>query len=226
VDFSDLLIKGRSSKGNIITKFPIRKIEFKSPGVSTLKPRKIWFDDAVQRLNVDERGELLGEFTAEDKLLIITQSGIAKTIAPTLNYHFEEDMIVLEKWNPKKPVSAIYFDGDKEKYFVKRFRVEYPEREDKFITEHPKSQLEIVATDFKPNAEVIFSKRSLDSIIVDFEEFIAVKGVKAIGNQLSTDKIKQVNLLEPKPYTPPVLKEMEVDDDTNAEEKDNQPTLF
>lgn len=226
IDFSEILIKGRSSKGNLITKFPIRKIEFKSAGASTLKPRKIWFDDTVQRLNVDERGELLGEFTADDKLLIITQSGIAKTISPKLNYHFEDDMIVLEKWEPNKPVSAIYFDGEKEKYFVKRFMIDHPEREDKFITEHPKSQLEIVATDFRPNAEVIFSKRSLDSIVVDFEEFISVKGVKAVGNQLSTDKIKQVNLLESNPYTPPVLDEIEVKEDSILEDDDVQPTLF
>jgi len=226
IDFSDLMIKGRSSKGNLITKLPIKKIEFKSAGKSTLKPRKIWFDDTVQRLNVDDRGELLGEFTAEDKLLIVTQSGIAKTISPALNYHFEDDMIVLEKWEPNKPISAIYFDGEKEKYFVKRFMIDHPEREDRFITDHPKSQLEIVATDHRPNAEVVFSKRSLDAVIVDFEEFIAVKGIKAIGNQLSTDKIKTVNLLDPKPYTPPVLDDIEVKEDEVTEEGDTQPTLF
>jgi topoisomerase-4 subunit A len=226
IDLSDLSIKGRSSKGNLITKLPVRKIEFKSAGVSTLKPRRIWFDDTVQRLNVDERGELLGEFTAEDKLLIVTQSGIAKTIAPALNYHFENDMIVLEKWDPMKPLSAIYFDGEKEKYFVKRFMIDHPEREDKFITDHPKSQLEIVATDYRPNAEIIFSKRSLDAIVVDFEQFISVKGIKAVGNQLSTDKIKQVNLLDSNPYTAPVLDDIEVVEDTDSDNEESQPTLF
>jgi topoisomerase-4 subunit A len=226
VDFSDLLIKGRSSKGNLITKFSIKKVEFKQAGVSTLKPRKIWFDDTVQRLNVDERGELLGEFRPEDKLLIITQSGIVKTITPLLNYHFEQDMIVLEKWEPIKPVSAIYFDGEKEKYFVKRFMIDHPEREDRFISNHPKSQLVIVSTDFRPNAEVIFSKRSLDPILVDFEQFIAVKGIKAIGNQLSMDKIKQVNLLESSAYSPLVLDDIEVNEDTLLEENDSQAKLF
>ncbi|MEI6866651.1 DNA gyrase/topoisomerase IV subunit A [Flavicella sp.] len=226
IDFSDLLIKGRSSKGNLITKLSIRKIEFKSAGKSTLKPRKIWFDDTVQRLNVDERGKLLGEFTAEDKLLILTKSGIAKTITPLLNYHFEEDMIVLEKWEPNKPISAIYFDGEKAKYFVKRFMIDHPEREDKFITDHEKSQLETVATDYRPNAEVFFSKRNLDSIIVEFEQFIAVKGIKAIGNQLSTDKIKQVKILEPNPYIPPVLDNIEVTEDVISEDDNSQPTLF
>ena len=226
IDFSDLIIKGRTSKGNLITKFPIRKVEFKQAGVSTLKPRKIWFDDTVQRLNVDSRGELVGEFTAEDKLLIITQSGIVKTITPLLNYHFEPDMIVLEKWDPIKPISAIYFDGEKEKYFVKRFMVDHPEREDKFITDHPKSQLEIVVTDYRPNAEVIFSKRSLDPFVVDFEQFISVKGIKAAGNQLSSDKIRQVNILESNPYTPEVLDNIEVNEDPIIDEDHIQPTLF
>ena len=226
IDFSDLLIKGRGSKGNLITKFPIKKIEFKSAGASTLKPRKIWFDDTVQRLNVEDRGELLGEFTAEDKLLIITQSGIAKTITPALNYHFEQDMIVLEKWDPMKPISAIYFEGEKERYYVKRFMIDHPDKEDRFISEHPKSQLEIVATDYLPNAEVIFSKRSLDKIIVDFEKFIAVKGVKAIGNQLTTEKIRQVNLLEPHEYIAPVVEEIEVNDESSPEDENDQPTLF
>ncbi len=226
IDFSDLLIKGRGSKGNLITKFPVRKIEFKSAGASTLKPRKIWFDDTVTRLNVDERGKLLGEFTADDKLLIITKSGIAKTIAPTLNYHFEADMIVLEKWDPSKPISAIYFEGEKAKYYVKRFVIEHVEREDKFITEHPKSSLVSIATDYRPNAEIVFSKRSLDTIVLDFEEFIAVKGIKAIGNQLTSDKIKQVKVLEPKPYTPPVEVVSNEEEEEHTPDEDIQPSLF
>lgn len=203
IDFADLAVKGRGVRGNTITKYAIRKVEFKSAGVSTLKPRKIWFDDAVQRLNVDGRGELLGEFRAEDKILIARQSGKIKAVTPELTMHFDDDMIVLEKWNPKKPISAIYFDGEKERYFVKRFLVETTEKEELFITEHPKSQLEIIATDHRPIAEVVFSKRSLDTKEVNFEEFIAVKGIKAQGNQLTTDKIRQVNLLDSLPYEEP-----------------------
>ncbi|NNC45282.1 MAG: DNA gyrase/topoisomerase IV subunit A, partial [Winogradskyella sp.] len=120
LDFADILIKGRASKGNLVTKYSIKRIELKEKGVSTLKPRKIWFDDTVQRLNVDGRGELIGEFRGEDRLLIITQSGIVKTILPELTTHFDNDMIALEKWIPKKPISAIYFDGNKERYYVKR----------------------------------------------------------------------------------------------------------
>ncbi len=231
IDFSDLAIKGRSSRGNTITKYPIKKVDFKTPGVSTLKPRKIWFDDAVQRLNVDERGELLGEFKAEDKLLIVTQSGKAKAVKPDLVMHFEEDMIVLEKWIPKKPLSVIYYDGDKERYFVKRFLIEQIEKEETFISEHPKSQLEIIATDYRPVAEVQFSKRSLEPIKVNFEDFIAVKGIKALGNQLTTEKVKQVSLLDSLPYEEPSVNDVEVideeevsNDDSKSEE--GQITLF
>lgn len=213
IDFADILIKGRSSKGNLVTKFPIKKIELKEKGISTLKPRKIWFDNTVQRLNVDERGDLLGEFTAEDRLLIINQSGLAKTISPELTTHFDDDMIVLEKWNPNKPISVIYFEGEKERYYVKRFMIEHPNKEEIFISDHPKTQLQIVATDFRPVAEVIFSKKSLDNLLVNFEDFISIKGIKSLGNQLTTDKIKDIILLDPLPYEEPELNEVEVVDE-------------
>ncbi|GGF79723.1 DNA gyrase/topoisomerase IV subunit A [Wenyingzhuangia marina] len=223
IDFSDLMIKGRSSKGNLITKYPVKKIEFKSAGTSTLKPRKIWFDDTVQRLNVDGRGELLGEFTAKDKLLVATQSGKIKTITPALTTHFEDDMVVLEKWEPNKPISAIYYEGEKEKYYVKRFVIDSPDKEEFFISEHPKTQLQIVVTDYRPNVEVVFSKRNLDNLVIDLEDFIAVKGIKALGNQLTDDKIKLVNRLEPLPYSP-AENDIEVEDE--EEINGDQPTLF
>jgi len=205
-DFSDIAIKGRVSRGNTVTKYPIRKIELKEKGISTLRPRKVWFDDTVQRLNVDGRGELLGEFRPNDRLLIINQSGKLKTIIPELTTHFDEDMIVLEKWNPKKPISTIYYDGEKERYFIKRFLVENENKEELFITEHEKSQVEIVSTDWRPVAELIFTKVKgiqKENQTIDMEQFIAVKGIKAIGNQLTADKLKQVNLLESLPFEEP-----------------------
>ncbi|CAM1367218.1 DNA topoisomerase IV [Tenacibaculum litoreum] len=224
IDFADLAIKGRSVRGNLVTKYAIKKVEFKEAGVSTLKPRKIWFDDTVQRLNVDGRGELLGEFKAEDKILIATQSGKIKAVSPDLAMHFENDMIVLEKWKPNKPISAIYFDGIKERYFVKRFLVETPDKEELFISEDDKSKLEIIATDYRPMAEVIFSKRSLDNIEVNFEDFIAIKGIKAQGNQLTTDKIRTVNLLESLPYEEPEEEKVE-DIEVNDEEEIKEEAL-
>lgn len=222
IDFASLAIKGRASKGNLVTKYPIKKIELKEKGISTLKPRRIWFDDTVQKLNVDGRGELLGEFRPNDRLLIINQSGKLKTIIPELTTHFDEDMVVLEKWIPKKPISAIYYDGEKEKYFIKRFLIENENKEEIFITEHSKSQLEIVSTDYRPVAEVIFAKvkgLQKENQTIDLESFIAVKGIKAIGNQLTADKLKQVNLLEPLPYEIPeeeIPEEIEVSGDTEV----------
>jgi topoisomerase-4 subunit A len=221
LDFADILIKGRSSRGNLVTKYAIKRIELKEKGVSTLKPRKVWFDDTVQRLNVDGRGELLGAFRGEDRLLIITQAGIAKTIIPELTTRFDSDMIILEKWIPKKPISAIYYDGEKERYYVKRFLIENEGKEERFISEHPNSQLEIVSTDWRPMAEVEFTKeRGKDrkpNMEVNLEEFIAVKGINALGNQLTKDKINQINLLESLPYDAP--KEVYADDLEVIDEK-------
>ena len=224
LDFAKLAIKGRASKGNLVTKYPIKKIEIKEKGISTLLPRKIWYDDTVQRLNVDARGELLGEFRPSDKILIIQQTGKLKVIIPELTTHFEPDMIVLEKWIPKKPISAIYYDGEKERYYLKRFLVENEGKEDSFITEHPNSQLELVSTDYRPVVELVFPKIKgvqKESITVDVESFIAVKGFKALGNQLTTDKLKQVNNLEPLPYEAPeevIAEEMEVRGELDADD--------
>ncbi|MDB9721198.1 DNA gyrase/topoisomerase IV subunit A [Winogradskyella sp.] len=204
VNFSDILIKGRTSKGNQVTKYSIKRVELKEKGVSTLKPRKIWFDDTVQRLNVDARGELVGEFRGEDRLLVITQSGMVKTMTPELTSHFDSDMIVLEKWIPKKPISAIYYDGEKERYYVKRFIIEQEGKEELFISDHSNSQLEIVSTDWRPMADVEFTKERgkerKENMEVNLEAFISVKGITALGNQLTKDKINQVGLLESLPY--------------------------
>ncbi|QIH38033.1 DNA gyrase/topoisomerase IV subunit A [Flavobacterium petrolei] len=230
IDFASLSIKGRASKGNLVTKYPIKKIELKEKGISTLLPRKVWFDDTVQRLNVDGRGELLGEFRPSDKILIISQSGKAKVITPELSTHFDEDMVVLEKWIPKKPISAIYYDGEKERYYIKRFLVETENKEESFITEHTNSHLEIVSTDYRPVAELVFSKVKgvqKENMTVDIESFIALKGFKAQGNQLTADKLKQVNLMEPLPYEPPaevipeVAENQEIDGDSDEVQLDD-----
>ncbi|NNC50072.1 MAG: DNA gyrase/topoisomerase IV subunit A [Flaviramulus sp.] len=237
IDFADIRIKGRVSKGNLVTKYTVKRVELKEKGVSTLKPRKIWFDDTVQRLNVDGRGELVGEFRGEDKLLIITQSGMIKTVTPEVTMHFDDDMIVLEKWVPKKPISAIYFNGEKELYYIKRFIIEQEGKEESFISDHAKSQLEIVSTDWKPMAEVEFTKvrgkDRKDNLVINLEEFIAIKGISALGNQLTKEKVKHINILDPLPYEAPkeihadeleVVDEetIEIDDTTKEEPKNTK----
>lgn len=207
LDFAVQMVKGRNSKGNIVTKYPIRKIELKEKGLSTLKPRKVWFDETVQRLNVDERGELLGEFNKDDRLLIINQKGAVKTVIPDIQLRFDDDMIVLEKWDPRKPISAIYWEGEKELFYVKRFLIEHPEREETIITDHPNSYLEKIFTDHRPMAEVIFTKKRgqerEDNLELNLEEFIAIKGINAMGNQLTREKVLEINALAPLHYEAP-----------------------
>ena len=196
-DFADLAIKGRGAKGNTLNKNLVSKIKLKEEGTSTLSARKIWFDDTVQRLNTDGRGELLGEFKAEDKILTIMQSGHYKLINTAITNHFDDDLIVIEKWNPRKPLSAIYFDGEKEDFYVKRFLVEDTDKKTLFITEHEKSYLELVSTDHHTVIDISFAKPrgkdAKENEQLDLLEFISVKGMKALGNKLSYDKIKSVD---------------------------------
>ena len=234
VDFSNYMIKGRMTRGNQITKHNVKRIELKEKGISTLKPRKIWFDDTVQRLNVDARGDLLGEFRGEDKILVVLQNGSLKIIDPDMSAHFNDDMIVLEKWMPKKPLSVVYFDGKKQRFFVKRFLVENENKHEKFITEHKDSFLELISTDWRPVIDVVFNKirnkTQKPNQVIELEQFISIKGIKAIGNQLSSEKIKQINTLEAIEYEPPVempADEIEVFDEKIVEDKDvGQKTLF
>ncbi|RIV30679.1 DNA gyrase/topoisomerase IV subunit A [Flagellimonas lutimaris] len=228
LDFSDVLIKGRGSKGNLVTKYAVKRIELKEKGVSTLKPRKIWFDDVVSRLNVDGRGELLGEFKGDDLLLVIDQKGIVKTIPPDLLTRFNDDMVVLEKWNPEKPISVVHYVGDKERFYLKRFLIENPNKEEVVIADDTKSYLELVSTDWRPRLEIEFVKpRGKDpkpNQEVDVEEFIAVKGIKALGNQLTPEKVKNINVLDSLPYEEPEeqkAEDIEVVDEEQIESDDN-----
>lgn len=228
LDFADIMVKGRASKGNIVTKYAVKRIELKEKGLSTLKPRKIWFDDTVQRLNVDGRGELLGEFTSEDRLLIVKQNGTLRTVIPEMTMRFDDDMIILEKWEPNKPLSAIYWEGEKEFFYVKRFLIESPDKDEFILTDHPKSYLEKIFTDHRPMAEVVFVKeRGKDrkaNIDLNLEEFIAVKGISAMGNRLTKDKVLEINALDPLPYEAPEpipTEEMEVVDEQDVSATDD-----
>jgi len=206
LDFSEILIKGRESKGNTVTKYAVKRIELKEKGMSTLKPRNIWFDEVVQRLNVDGRGTLLGAFKGNDLLLLINQKGILKTVSPDLSLHFEENMIVLEQWNPKKPISVIYYEGAKQLFYVKRFVVDQPVREELIISDHPDSYLELVSTDWRPVVELVYAKERGKEVkpaeTIALDEFIGVKGIKAMGNMLTKADLKSTALKEPLAYVP------------------------
>lgn len=204
IDFTELAIKGKGVKGNLVSKFPIKKVELKEEGISTLSARKIWFDDTVRRLNVDQRGEFLGEFQANDKILTIQQNGIAKLISFDLSNHFEDDMIIIEKWNPKKPISCIYYDSEKERYYIKRFLLDDTTNPQPFFfLEDSKSFIELISTDYLPIVEIIYRKeRGKEQEIeqINIADFISVKGIKAQGNTLTTGTVNQINALEGIPY--------------------------
>ena len=202
LDFADLQIKGRGVKGNIVSKHNVLKVELKEKGVSTLKPRRIWFDETVLKLNLDERGRLLGAFRGEDKLLIINNKGESKTVTPQMELHFAQVPEVLERWVPEKPITAVYYDPEKARYFIKRFLIENENKEDSFIKEG--GELIYVGTEWRPVLELEFVKpRGGDPLPpkqINVEEFISIKGFKAMGNQLTDKKVKSIQLKESLPY--------------------------
>lgn len=223
LDFADLAIKGRASKGNLVTKYPIKKVEFKEDGVSTLAPRQIWFDADIKRLNADGLGILLGSFKGDDKILTINKKGEAKLVTFDLSNRFDEELEVIEKWRPNKPISCVYFDAEKDRYFIKRFLLEDTISPQIFYNlEDTKSSIKVISTDYLPVIELVFPKvkgEEKEPEVINIEEFISVKGIKAQGNQLTSNKLKQINVLEPLPFEE--IEEEEVDT-----EDDQQPTLF
>lgn len=219
-DFSELAIKGRGVQGNILTKHAVSKIEQREVGGSTLAARKVWFDDVTQRLNDDERGELVGEFQGDDKMLIIHQDGSYELLPPKLSTRFDEDMIHLEKFNPKKPLNVVYFDGEKGWYMIKRFLPEPVGKRTLFISEHEKSYLECALTDLKPRINVVYDGRSSskEAEEINVWEFIDLKGMKAKGNKLTDEKVKNIDILDSIEPTKEELAEIEHVTNTGEEQ--------
>ena len=229
LDFADLQIKGRGVKGNIVSKHNVLKIELKEKGVSTLKPRRIWFDETVLKLNLDERGRLLGAFRGEDKLLIINAKGESRTVTPQMELHFDKVPEILERWVNNKPITAVYYDTEKARYFIKRFLIENENKEDNFVKEG--GELVYVGTEWRPVLEIEFVKpRGADPLpnkVINVEEFISVKGYKAMGNQLSDKKIKSIRLKESLPYeveAEEAIEEIEINQPEALEEGDAPQT--
>ena len=228
IDFSELAIKGRDSRGNLVTKYAVKKVDMKEEGVSTLAPRKIWFDEAVRRLNADGRGTLLGSFKGDDKILTINQNGEAKLVSFDLSNRFDDEYLILEKWNPEQAVSCIYFDGEKGIYFIKRFLLENTTNVQTFMpSEHPKSFIEFVGTADNCTAEIVFAKdktgKEKENEIINIDEFITIKGIKAMGNQFAKDKVKTINITIPEPVEEieeePEIEEIESDEEIPEEGK-------
>ena len=200
VDFGDLLIKGRKSVGNRVTKQLIQKVVLKEVGGSTLAARKIWFDQTVGRLNDDERGVFLGDFKGEDKILSIYENGEYRLSNFDLSTRFDEGIVHLEKWNSDHAISAVYYDGAKGLHYVKRFLCEVTsDKRVSFISESKGSTLSTFSTAYQPEVKIVFNKqlkqtKNLVDKIMSLHDFIEVKGLKAQGNQLTKFKVKEVVL--------------------------------
>ena len=199
IDFAELIIKAKSSKGNIVTKNFISKIEQREVGGSTLAARKIWWDEVVLRLNNDQRCKLLGSFKGDDKILTIYKSGKYLISGFELSNKFNDDLILIEKWHPSRALACVYWNPSKELYFVKRFLVEVTTKSYSFIDEN--CELVLISVDYMPKVKISFNKRlketkDLEDKIVSLNEIIDVKGDKAQGNQLTKLKVKDITLVD------------------------------
>ncbi len=232
IDLGDLLIKGRQSAGNRVTKEIVQKITQKEVGGSTLAARKIWYDTVVGRLNDEGRGKFLGSFKGEDRILTLYKNGDYRLSTFDLANHFDEDMIHIEKWVPDRPISAVYYDGEKEMHYVKRFTCEITsDKRVSYISETEGSYLDCVSTAFNPVVRIVYNKllketKNLPDNEVALADFIDVKGMKAQGNQLTKLKVKEVVLTheiegsEPWPDEEPL--ELEID---NPEDSDSDQDI-
>ncbi len=219
--FSEIEIKGRASQGNTLTKYPVRKITFKSSGGSTLGGIDVWYDDIISRLNTDGRGKKLGKFFSDDKILLVRKDGTVELTTYELSNRYENSEIVLmEKFDADKPISIIYYDGAQQLHFVKRFRVENQTVDKKtlIISDAKGSKLEVVTTSKQPQVEVELVKKdnSRESKIFDLDMLIDVKGWKAMGNRLSSFKVDKIVLLEPE-VAEPNSNSIENEDNANSE---------
>ena len=236
IDMGEMLIKGRNSAGNRVTKEIVQKITQKEVGGSTLAARKIWYDTVVGRLNDDGRGTFLGSFKGTDKILTLYKTGEYRLSNFDLSNHFDEDMIHIEKWHPDRPISTVYYDAEKEIHYVKRFLCEVTtDKKVLFISESEGSYMDVVSTAYKPEAKIIYNKllretKNLPDNIINLADHIEVKGMKAQGNQVTKLKIKEIVLTHPIEGTEPwpedvKIEEVESDEEENEDSDDDENTM-
>ena len=221
-DFSNINIKGRQAMGNILTKLPVHKIALKQRGGSTLGGRKVWFDRHVLRLNYDGPGEYLGEFQSEDTILVVQNSGEFYATNFDLNNHYDDGIRVLEKYDPNKVWTAVLYDADQQNYpYIKRFCFEANARKQNYLGENKNSSLILLTDECYPRLEVVFGGHDnfREPMVVEADEFIAVKGFKAKGKRLTTYTIETINELEPTRQPEPSQK-------TEEQETDEEPEIL
>ena len=224
--FASIDIKGRTSKGNILTKFPVHRITLKSQGHSTLGGRKVWFDPDVNRLNYDEHGRLLGEFFDEDQILVVLKSGEFYLTNFDLNNHYEENILRIEKFEADKIWTCVLFDADNQGYpYLKRFQMEATKRKQNYLGENAQSQLVLLTDVVYPRIQVNYggADEFRGSEEIDAEQFIAVKGFKAKGKRISTYQIESIVELEPTRFPEEPEASENTDNQETQEEQDLDP---
>ena len=225
-DFSEVIIKGRASKGNLLTKFPVHRIGLKSHGHSTLGGRKVWYDPDVNRLNYDEHGRLLGEFFDDDQILVVLKNGDYYLSNFDLNNHYEENILRIEKYDADKTWTAILYDADNQGYpYIKRFQMDASKKKQNWLSENPDSQLILLTDTAYPRIQLTYGGaddfRGTEEI--DAEQFIAVKGYKAKGKRLTTYTLASIEELEPTRFPSPTSESSSGDTSLDDEEEDLDP---
>lgn len=239
LDFAEHSIKGRSSMGNIVTKYPVKKITLKSKGVSTLAGRKIWYDDILKRLNADGRGKYLGEFDGDDKILTVNRDGVYELSSFDLSNHFDDHLKIIEKYDPEKVFSVIYLEGKSKNYYLKRFTFENVSigKRTSIISEENGSKLILISGAKAPvvKFEQLKGKtHTPEEVELNLAEAIDVKGMKAMGNRLSPHEVKKIELIieeepeEEKPKKVEIeLPEEAAEEEITAEEPEEEiPAVF
>lgn len=223
-NFSDIAIKGRGSQGNILTKADIHKISLKQRGSSTLGGLQVWFDRDILRLNYDGRGEELGEFHSDDQILVVLNNGDFYTTNFDLSNHYEQNILVIEKYQPGKTWTAIVYDADQKYYYLKRFLLEASARKQSFLGENPKNRLMLLTDEAYPRVEVVFGGHDSfrKALVIDVDEFTVVRGFKAKGRRVSSYEIASFNELEPNRLPETTSPESESETSSQVEETDEE----
>ena len=223
-NFSDIAIKGRGSQGNILTKADIHKISLKQRGSSTLGGLQVWFDRDILRLNYDGRGEELGEFHSDDHILVVLNNGDFYTTNFDLSNHYEQNILVIEKYQPGKTWTAIVYDADQKYYYLKRFLMEASARKQSFLGENPKNRLMLLTDEAYPRVEVVFGGHDSfrEALVIDADEFTVVRGFKAKGRRVSSYEIASFNELEPNRLPETTSPESESEASSQVEETDEE----
>lgn len=223
-NFSDIAIKGRGSQGNILTKADIHKISLKQRGSSTLGGLQVWFDRDILRLNYDGRGEELGEFHSDDQILVVLNNGDFYTTNFDLSNHYEQNILVIEKYQPGKTWTAIVYDADQKYYYLKRFLLEASARKQSFLGENPKNRLMLLTDEAYPRVEVVFGGHDSfrEALVIDVDEFTVVRGFKAKGRRVSSYEIASFNELEPNRLPEAASPESESEASSQVEETDEE----